>query len=300
MNLGPVLSALFMGALGLTLPLASSDWRDESQALERKRTELQASLARAKAKLLEMQGALSADPMPPAVGPPTGADRFHLHRLALTQGLRVAALKPAGDAVASTSVNLDLRGSYEALVSFISVLARSDALWGLQQLQLAPGTDRGLRMSLRLLALPPGHWVLTRPAESVGRFVWLIGADPFAARPPWTSPLLRPASAAAPADPLSDVPVQWRLEFARERQPLEALPLRELAFTGTFRQGPTWVALLRSGGAVHTLNVGDYLGPDLGRIQSVDQDGLDLRELKRDVQGRWSEHVRRWQVGAAP
>jgi Tfp pilus assembly protein PilP len=46
--------------------------------------------------------------------------------------------------------------------------------------------------------------------------------------------------------------------------------------------------------------VGDYLGPDHGRVQAVDQDGLDLRELKRDAQGHWTEQMRRWRVGAAP
>ena len=78
------------------------------------------------------------------------------------------------------------------------------------------------------------------------------------------------------------------------------MPLRELYFTGTFRQGAVWVALMRSGRLVHTVKVGDYLGPHLGRVQAVDQDGLDLRELKRDERGLWAEHRLRWRVGVAP
>jgi type IV pilus assembly protein PilO len=294
--LGLSSGAVLLAVLGLSLPLATSDWLAESQALEHRRQELDASLTQARAKLRQVQAALSTDPAPAASGSAVAADHLELHRLALAKRLRVEVLKSADDVPAGAATRLQLRGSYGDLVAFVAAMARSEVAWGLQSLQLAAGEDRGHRLSLRLQALPVGAWMQAGRAEPVRLLALPGGADPFAAAPP---PSRAPLSAAA-VDPLANVPAQWRFEFAREREPLEALALRELSLTGTFRQGQSWVALLRSGTVIHTLKVGDYLGPDHGRVQAVDQDGLDLRELKRDPQGHWTEQTRRWRVGAAP
>lgn len=303
-------SGLVMSGLGLALPLLlmGPDWHDETRSLERSRQELGAALARARAKLQEMQAALPAGDAPKVTAVPAGADRtgleslgadrLQLHRLALAQGLRLEALKSAGDASAGAALSLQLRGNYGALVSYLAALAHSDSAWGLQNLHLVAGTDRGHRLNLLLETLLPGPWMQAQPEELGPRVQASVVTDPFAAPLPAPSPV-PPADAVTP-DPLAGVPAHWRGEFARERQPLEAQALRELSFTGTFRQGQTWVALVRFGGMVHTVKEGDYLGPDFGRVQAVDQDGLDLRELKRDQQGRWAEQMRRWGVGATP
>jgi Tfp pilus assembly protein PilP len=96
------------------------------------------------------------------------------------------------------------------------------------------------------------------------------------------------------------MPSHWQAELKRERQPLEAHALRDLFLTGTLRQGLNWFALVRVGGIVHTLQVGDYVGPDLGLVRSVDEEGLDLREIGRDPSGQWVELPRRWRVGVSP
>ena len=294
--LGLSSGAALLAVLGLSLPLATSDWLAESQTLDHRRQELDASLTQAKTKLRQVQDALSKEPALATSGAPIAADHFELHRLALAQRLRVEALRPAEDAPTGAATRLQLRGSYGDLAAFVASMAGAEVAWGLQTLQLAAGDGRGHRLSLRLEALPAGPWMQANRSDLVRRLAVLGGTDPFAAAPPSS----RPQLAAAAVDPLASVPARWRLEFARERQPLEALALRELFLTGTFRQGQSWVALLRSGTVIHTLKVGDYLGPDHGRVQAVDQDGLDLRELKRDAQGLWVEQMRRWRVGAAP
>ena len=294
--LGLWIGGLLAAGLGLGLPIVTSDWSEESRSLERRRQQLDASLLREQAKLRQMQAALSPAPVTAVSDLPRPGDRFELHRLALTHGLRVESLKSAEGTPASRGLSLQLHGRYSLLTAFVAAMARSEVSWGLQDLQVSAGTEGGHRLGLRLQALPPGPWMQALGLEAVRPTALPQGLDPFAALPP----LIRPLSAAAAADPLAGVPAQWRAELARERQPLEAQPLRELFLTGTFRQGQTWLALLRSGTVVHTLKVGDYLGPDFGRVQAVDQDGLDLRELKRDAQGRWAEQTRRWRVGAAP
>lgn len=287
---------LLMAGLGLGLPMATSDWLEESRVLERRSRELDASLLREQAKLRQMEAALNAAPAQAATARIRAGDRFELHGLALNRGLRVESLKSADGGSANHDLSLQLRGRYSHLTAFMLAMARSEVSWGLQDLQLTAGTDREHSLGLRLKALPLGPWMQAPPMEAVRLTGLLERSDPFAALPP----LPGPPDAAPAAQSLSDLPAQWRDEFARERQALEAQPLRELFLTGTFRQGQSWVALLRSGAVVHILKVGDYLGPDFGRVQAVDQDGLDLRELKRDAQGQWGEQMRRWRVGAAP
>ena len=110
------------------------------------------------------------------------------------------------------------------------------------------------------------------------------------------------ALAQAPVEPVGPppMPLHWQAELKRERQPLEAYALRDLFFAGTLRQGPSWLALVRAGGLIHTLRVGDYVGPDLGLVRSVDEEGLELREIGRDATGQWAESLRRWRVGVSP
>jgi len=284
------LGGLLMAALGLSLPLVLAEGSEEGQSLERKRLELEAQLTRERRALQQMQAALemAAEPAPPASA---AFDRLMLHRLALAQGLRVQALKSDEPAAASSGTRLELGGPFGALRAFLQTMARSEVAWGLKEMRLSAG-EQGHRLSLRLQALPLGPWM--QGLGPSGPLARSLGPDPFAA--PTVASMTPPAS----ADPLAGMPAQWRAEFSRERQPLEALALGELFFTGTFRQGSAWVALIRSGRVVHTVKVGDYLGPDWGRVQAVDQDGLDLRELKRNGQGLWSEQLRRWAVGAAP
>ena len=120
--------------------------------------------------------------------------------------------------------------------------------------------------------------------------------------PPAKSSAEPPAAAVAQAEPVGPPPMpsHWQAELKRERQPLEAHALRDLFLTGTLRQGLNWFALVRVGGIVHTLRVGDYVGPDLGLVRSVDEEGLDLREIGRDPSGQWVELPRRWRVGVSP
>lgn len=96
------------------------------------------------------------------------------------------------------------------------------------------------------------------------------------------------------------MPEHWQAELRRVRQPLEAHALKELFLTGTLRQGQAWFALVRAGAVVHALGVNDYVGLDLGRVRAIDEEGLDLREIRRDESGRWAEHLLRWRVGASP
>ena len=103
-----------------------------------------------------------------------------------------------------------------------------------------------------------------------------------------------------PIDPWAGVPAHWRAELARPKLMLETSPLSAYALTGTLERGGEWLALLQGEGMLHTVRVGDPLGPDAGRVLRIAEHGLWLREIVRDSQGRWSDHQRQWRVGEKP
>ncbi len=262
------------------------------------------------------------------------ADRLMLHRAALQHGLRVQVLKARGGSASAAvgqpgsalqGLNVELAGSIEAASAYLTALGRS--AWSFQRLEVLAGAAGQHRLVLQLEPLGAGSavsavsWALVQPRPLQP---W---HDPFAAVPAPAAPpapvaLLQPAqppaepsallaepvvaqpalSPTVPTPPTTSPPMpsHWQAELMRERQPLEAYALRELFLAGTLRQGPSWLALVRAGGVIHTLRVGDYVGPDLGLVRSVDEEGLELREIGRDATGQWAQSLRRWRVGVSP
>ncbi len=269
----------------------------------------------------------------PADAPGGRADRLVLHRLALQHGLRVQVLKtrlgPASGALtpsdsARQALSVEFIGSVDAAISYLTALGRSGPAWGLQGLEVLAGAAGKHRLLLQLEPLAIGAWPAGSWASVQSGLLQPVH-DPFALVPAPPVPPVPPAPSVAvamPSDPPAKssaeppaaavaqalaepvgpppMPSHWRAELKRERQPLEAHALRDLFLTGTLRQGLNWFALVRVGGIVHTLRVGDYVGPDLGLVRSVDEEGLDLREIGRDPSGQWVELPRRWRVGVSP
>jgi hypothetical protein len=248
----------------------------------------------------------------------------------LQHGLRVQVLKARGGSASAAvgqpgsphqGLNVELAGSIEAASAYLTALGRS--AWSFQRLEVLAGAAGQHRLVLQLEPLGVGSavsavsWALVQqrplqpwhdpfaavpaPAEPPGLLVEPVVAQP--SLPPTLPPTLPPAvpPAVPTPPPISPaMPSHWQAELERERQPLEAYALRDLFFAGTLRQGPSWLALVRAGGVIHTLRVGDYVGPDLGLVRSVDEEGLELREIGRDATGQWAESLRRWRVGVSP
>jgi Tfp pilus assembly protein PilP len=84
-------------------------------------------------------------------------------------------------------------------------------------------------------------------------------------------------------------------ELQRPRSHLEALPRERLRYVGQISQDGVQQALLRgadvtgaaSPAPIYRVAVGDYVGQDFGRVQTIAADMLTLRELARDPQGVW-------------
>ncbi|MEM1433888.1 MAG: pilus assembly protein PilP [Pseudomonadota bacterium] len=79
----------------------------------------------------------------------------------------------------------------------------------------------------------------------------------------------------------------------RVKQFLEQFTIGQLAMVGTLEQGPTRFALVRDAdGGVHRVQRGDYMGSDHGKVQRVDEAGIELIEIVPDGTGGWVERAR--------
>lgn len=167
-------------------------------------------------------------------------------------------------------------GVYPDLAMFVS------ALGGLSRIVTAH--DVVLRSDgplLRLELLAKTYRAASARAVEQGRRV-VYDAPPL--RNPFQSPALQsdrpPGKPASAPDP------------ARARGALERLAIDQFEMVGTLSRGTQVFALLRVASAVHRLAVGDYLGPNHGRVTAIHESYIELAELFPDEQGAWLERSR--------
>lgn len=80
-------------------------------------------------------------------------------------------------------------------------------------------------------------------------------------------------------------------ELHRAREPLEALALDTIRMVGSLTRQGRRVALVRVEGQIHTVQVGQYLGQNYGRITRITETAILLREIVQDPGGEWIERA---------
>ena len=80
-------------------------------------------------------------------------------------------------------------------------------------------------------------------------------------------------------------------ERARVPQWLERYPLDQLQLVGQLMQNGQRVALIKAAQRIHTVRVGQYLGPQAGRVLSIEEQALTLREIFQDEAGLWQQRL---------
>lgn len=75
----------------------------------------------------------------------------------------------------------------------------------------------------------------------------------------------------------------------RAKQPLESYPLNELSLVGTLSKSDSSLKALvkTSGGSVHVIEAGSYLGKNFGRVIQVAESKLDIIETVPNGSGGW-------------
>ena len=81
-------------------------------------------------------------------------------------------------------------------------------------------------------------------------------------------------------------------DFNRNHEYLEQFPLDGLKMVGTLTLNGTLFALVKdSDNILHRVSLGNYMGQNYGKIISITDSDIKLREIVPDGQGGWSERV---------
>ncbi|WP_426219254.1 pilus assembly protein PilP [Pseudomonas sp. DWRC2-2] len=202
-------------------------------------------------------------------------------RLALANGLLVESVTPLDEESQpffhEQPVQVGVMGTYHDLAMFLTGLGSLS--------RIATVHDRALRRDgklLRLDLLVKTYWHAQGGGQRVPR--QLFAYDLSGLRDPFQ--LL-----AAQVDPVKGRPARAP-DLTRPRGVLESLAVDQFEMVGTLSRGVQVFALLRAASKVHRLAVGDYLGPDHGRITAIHERAIELVELFPDGQGTWLERLR--------
>ena len=80
--------------------------------------------------------------------------------------------------------------------------------------------------------------------------------------------------------------------FNRNREYLEQFPLDGLKMVGTLEVGSTLYGLIKdSDNILHRVQLGNHMGQNYGKIISITDSEIKLREIVPDGQGGWSERI---------
>lgn len=98
---------------------------------------------------------------------------------------------------------------------------------------------------------------------------------------------------AAQAEEVVDTGLTREMEMEirnRNREELEEFELDSLRMVGTMEdQKENWGIIVDPDGIVHRVNVGNYMGRNIGKIVNIFEDRIELREIVKTSQGRWEE-----------
>ena len=78
----------------------------------------------------------------------------------------------------------------------------------------------------------------------------------------------------------------------RKPEPLEAHPLDSLKMVGTLERNKITYGLIQAPGKdIYQVGVGNYMGQDYGRIISITETEIQLKELVQDGAGDWTDRL---------
>lgn len=85
-------------------------------------------------------------------------------------------------------------------------------------------------------------------------------------------------------------------ELVRRKEALEAFPLDAMTMVGSFVRAGQSVALVRVDNLLYQVRPGNYLGQNYGKVSSISETELTLREIVQDAVGEWIERPAKLQL----
>ena len=76
----------------------------------------------------------------------------------------------------------------------------------------------------------------------------------------------------------------------RNREELEGFELDSIKMVGTLQnEDNNWGIVIDPGGIVHRVKTGNYIGLNIGKITSIEEEQIEVREIIKDNSGRYGE-----------
>ena len=76
----------------------------------------------------------------------------------------------------------------------------------------------------------------------------------------------------------------------RNREELESFELDSIRMVGTLQnEENNWGIVVDPGGVVHRVKTGNYVGLNIGKITSIEEEQIEVREIVKDSSGRYQE-----------
>jgi len=82
-----------------------------------------------------------------------------------------------------------------------------------------------------------------------------------------------------------------RPDTERRKELLETYPLDTIKMVGTIEKKGRIYAVLQVDRSVHQVVIGQHLGQNFGRITSIDDNTVNLKEIVQDATGDWVERL---------
>lgn len=80
-------------------------------------------------------------------------------------------------------------------------------------------------------------------------------------------------------------------DMDRRREPLESYPLDTIRMVGTLQRSRQRVALLQVDKTVYQAQPGSFAGQNFGKITSISETEVALKEIVQDASGEWVERT---------
>ena len=78
----------------------------------------------------------------------------------------------------------------------------------------------------------------------------------------------------------------------RNREELERFELDSLRMVGTLQnEENNWGIVVGPNGIVHRVKTGNYVGLNIGKITSIEEEQIEIREIVKDSSGRYEERM---------
>ncbi|MDH4449781.1 MAG: pilus assembly protein PilP [Rhodoferax sp.] len=80
-------------------------------------------------------------------------------------------------------------------------------------------------------------------------------------------------------------------ELLRKKEHLESFPLDAMVFVGSIKKQGQHMALIKVDNLLYQVRSGNYLGQNYGKVLSVSEEKVQIREIVQDVVGEWTERT---------